>query len=86
MTQKLPAVMAIPPSPASSGAYPAYPTPPPTVQFPEVGTMLRGTRGEYAVQSIIGTGEFGAVYESVGPFDQIYALKMMRPANRPYDS
>jgi len=67
MTQKLPAVAAVPPSAASSGAYPVYPTPPPAVQFPAVGTVLHGVRGEYAVQSIIGTGEFGAVYESVGP-------------------
>jgi serine/threonine-protein kinase len=36
------------------------------------------------VQSVIGAGEFGAVYETVGPFDQVYAVKMMRPANRPY--
>ena len=84
LTQKMPAVAAVPPSATSSGAYPAYPTPPPTVLFPEVGTVLRGARGEYAVKSVIGTGEFGAVYESVGPFDQIYAIKMMRPANRPY--
>jgi serine/threonine-protein kinase len=80
----MPAVAAIPPSATSSGAYPAYPTPPPTVLFPEVGTVLHGARGEYSVKSVIGTGEFGAVYESVGPFDQIYAIKMMRPANRPY--
>jgi serine/threonine-protein kinase len=52
--------------------------------FPEVGTVLRSARGEYVVQSVLGSGEFGAVYEAVGPFDQIYALKMMRPANRPY--
>jgi serine/threonine-protein kinase len=84
LTQKMPAVAAVAPSATASGAYPAYPTPPPSVLYPEVGTVLRGVRGEYAVQSVIGTGEFGAVYESVGPFDQIYALKMMRPANRPY--
>jgi serine/threonine-protein kinase len=83
-TARLPAVAPVAPSATASGAYPAYPTPPPQVLFPEVGTLLRGTRGEYLVQSIIGSGEFGAVYESVGPFDQIYALKMMRPANRPY--
>jgi serine/threonine protein kinase len=83
-TQKMPAVAAIAQSAAASGAYPAYPTAPPSVLYPEVGSVLRGARGEYLVQSIIGTGEFGAVYESVGPFDQIYALKMMRPANRPY--
>jgi serine/threonine protein kinase len=84
LTQKMPVVAAIPPSPSSSGPYPTYSMVPASVQFPQVGTVLRGTRGEYVVQSIIGTGEFGAVYESVGPFDQIYALKMMRPANRPY--
>jgi serine/threonine-protein kinase len=80
----MPAVSQVPGAPGSSGAYPAYPTPPPAVHFPEVGMVLRGTRGEYLVTSVIGSGEFGAVYESVGPFDQIYALKMMRPANRPY--
>ena len=36
------------------------------------------------MQSVLGSGEFGAVYDSVGPFDQSYAVKMMRPANRPY--
>jgi serine/threonine protein kinase len=84
MTQKMPAVAQVPLAATSSGAYPAYPTPPPQVLFPEVGTVLRGARGEYAVQSVIGSGEFGAVYDSVGPFDQSYAIKMMRPANRPY--
>jgi serine/threonine-protein kinase len=86
-----------PPPPSSSGALPSYPTsgapawtassaPQPIipVQYPQVGSMLRSMRGEYVVQSVIGAGEFGAVYECVGPFDQIYALKMMRPANRPY--
>jgi serine/threonine-protein kinase len=57
---------------------------PPALQFPGLGTVLRSARGEYIVQSVIGSGEFGAVYEAVGPFDQIYAVKMMRPANRPY--
>ncbi|HEX3770900.1 MAG TPA: serine/threonine-protein kinase [Polyangiaceae bacterium] len=54
------------------------------VRFPEVGATLRSARGEYMVRSIIGSGEFGAVYGCVGPFDQAYAVKMMRPANRPY--
>jgi serine/threonine-protein kinase len=54
------------------------------VKFPRVGTLLQSLRGGYAVRAIIGSGEFGAVYECVGPFDQIYAVKMMRPANRPY--
>jgi eukaryotic-like serine/threonine-protein kinase len=33
---------------------------------------------------VLGAGAFGAVYEAVGPFDQVYAVKMVRPANRPY--
>jgi eukaryotic-like serine/threonine-protein kinase len=55
-----------------------------TVQYPQVGGTLKGQRGSYTVLSTIGSGEFGAVYECIGPFDQIYALKMVRPSNRPY--
>ena len=55
-----------------------------TVQYPQVGGMLKGARGNYTVLSTLGSGEFGAVYECIGPFDQIYALKMVRPSNRPY--
>src|SRR6202044_1148267 len=54
------------------------------VQFPEMGTVLTSARGAYQVRSVLGAGEFGAVYECIGPFDQVYAVKMMRPANRPY--
>jgi serine/threonine protein kinase len=54
------------------------------IQFPQIGAVLASSRGTYAVQSIIGSGEFGAVYQCVGPFDQVYAVKMIRPANRPY--
>jgi serine/threonine-protein kinase len=54
------------------------------VQYPQVGTKLPGTRGTYEVRDVIGSGEFGAVYECIGPFDQIYAVKMVRPSNRPY--
>ena len=56
-----------------------------TVQYPQVGAVLTSKRGNYVVQNVIGTGEFGAVYECVGPFDQVYAMKMIRPANRPYN-
>jgi eukaryotic-like serine/threonine-protein kinase len=45
---------------------------------------LASQRGTYLVRGVIGQGEFGAVYECLGPFDQVYALKMIRPANRPY--
>jgi serine/threonine-protein kinase len=55
-----------------------------TVQYPQVGTTLSSPKGSYVVQAVLGSGEFGAVYEAVGPFDQIYAVKMVRPANRPY--
>jgi serine/threonine-protein kinase len=55
-----------------------------TVQYPQVGGTLKGARGSYVVRDTIGSGEFGAVYECIGPFDQIYALKMVRPSNRPY--
>src|SRR5258706_14716242 len=54
------------------------------IQYPQEGHVLVSTRGTYTVQSVMGSGEFGAVYECTGPFDQVYALKMVRPANRPY--
>jgi eukaryotic-like serine/threonine-protein kinase len=54
------------------------------VAFPKAGTLLTSARGAYLVGGLIGAGEFGAVYECIGPFDQVYAVKMMRPANRPY--
>lgn len=54
------------------------------VQYPQVGSTLTGPRGSYEVLNVIGSGEFGAVYECLGPFDQIYAVKMVRPSNRPY--
>jgi serine/threonine protein kinase len=63
-------------------ATPAHPTVP--VQFPQRGAVLVSMRGTYTVQAVIGVGEFGAVYLCVGPFDQVYAVKMIRPANRPY--
>jgi serine/threonine-protein kinase len=49
-----------------------------------VGSVLRSVRGEYFVRAVIGQGEFGAVYECVGPFDQAYALKLIRPDRRLY--
>jgi serine/threonine-protein kinase len=75
---------AVAPITGSSGAYPSVRPQAAGLQFPEVNTVLRSVRGEYLVKNVIGSGEFGAVYEAVGPFDQSYAVKMMRPANRPY--
>ncbi|WP_394838798.1 serine/threonine protein kinase [Pendulispora rubella] len=63
---------------------PPMPMPRITVQYPQVGAVLTSARGNYEVRSIVGSGEFGAVYECVGPFDQVYAVKMIRPANRPH--
>jgi serine/threonine-protein kinase len=54
------------------------------VRFPEVGSVLRSARGEYFVRAVLGQGEFGAVYECVGPFDQAYAVKLFRPDRRLY--
>lgn len=74
-------------APAPTGGFQrAHPPGPPriTVQYPQVGSTLKSSRGTYVVQSVIGSGEFGAVYECIGPFDQTYALKMVRPSNRPY--
>jgi serine/threonine-protein kinase len=54
------------------------------IPFPIPGSTLTSTRGNYLVGALIGDGQYGSVYECVGPFDQRYALKMLRPANKPY--
>jgi serine/threonine-protein kinase len=88
-TGTIPAMAAAAPSAAVTNPQPARfantgSLPRITVQYPQVGTTLKSARGSYVVQDVIGTGEFGAVYECIGPFDQIYAVKMVRPSNRPY--
>lgn len=55
-----------------------------SMPFPREGSFLQSPRGSYAVQGVLGSGAFGAVYDCIGPFDQSYAVKMVRPANRPY--
>lgn len=54
------------------------------IPFPVAGSTLTSTRGTYVIGALIGDGQYGSVYECVGPFDQPYALKMLRPANKPY--
>jgi serine/threonine-protein kinase len=54
------------------------------IPFPVPGALLTSTRGNYVVGELIGDGQYGSVYECVGPFDQRFALKMLRPANKPY--
>ncbi|MFO0585913.1 MAG: serine/threonine-protein kinase [Polyangiaceae bacterium] len=56
------------------------------IPFPVPGTTLTSSRGKYVVGALIGDGQYGSVYECVGPFDQAYALKMLRPANKPYQA
>jgi serine/threonine-protein kinase len=71
--------------PPTSQRFPQPGAPPViTLQFPQIGSMLSSAHGRYLVRNVIGAGEFGAVYECIGPFDQVYAVKMVRPANRPY--
>lgn len=74
-----------PMSAPSPGGYPPPSQPPRLmVQMPEPGSVLTSTRGQYLVTQVLGTGEFGAVFDCTGPFDQSYAVKVIRPANRPY--
>ncbi len=48
--------------------------------------VVRSPRGyAYLVGAQLGHGEFGAVFECVGPFDQEFALKVYRAWERPYD-
>ena len=56
------------------------------IPFPVAGTTLSSTRGNYVVGQLIGDGQYGSVYECVGPFDQPFALKMLRPANKAYQA
>ena len=82
----------MPAIPAQGGAHPLGQTQGPasqapkriTVKYPQPNDVLRSKRGEYVVRTVIGSGQFGAVYECTGPFDQLYAVKVIRPANRPY--
>ena len=85
-TATMPAMSAVvaQPSPQGFARHVTGSAPRITVQYPQVGTTLSGQRGQYVVRSTIGSGEFGAVYECIGPFDQIYALTMVRQSNRPY--
>lgn len=78
-------VPSVPPPPSAGSPGVAIPVAgAPVVQFPIAGSVLTSPRGSYTVQNVIGSGEFGAVYSCIGPFDQAYAVKMVRPANRPY--
>lgn len=55
---------------------PIYPLPGGTVHSPRGASYLLG--------QLMGEGSFGAVFDCIGPFDQPFALKMLRPDKRPY--
>jgi eukaryotic-like serine/threonine-protein kinase len=57
---------------------------PPVVRFPVEGEALASQRGTYTLGRVVGRGQYGAVYEARGPFDQRFAIKMLVPAQRPY--
>ena len=57
---------------------------PERVRNPEPGDVISSGRGSYRILREVGRGAQGAVYESIGPFDQRFALKLQVPAMRPY--
>jgi eukaryotic-like serine/threonine-protein kinase len=53
--------------------------------FPVPGGVVRSPLGRsYLLGAKLGAGQFGAVFDTVGPFDQSLALKVFLPGNRPY--
>jgi eukaryotic-like serine/threonine-protein kinase len=53
--------------------------------FPVPGGSVHSPRGAtYLLGDLMGEGSFGAVFDCLGPFDQPFALKMLRPGERPY--
>jgi eukaryotic-like serine/threonine-protein kinase len=59
-----------------TGQMPIVPVPGGSVHSPRGATYLLG--------DLMGKGAFGAVFDCLGPFDQPFALKMLRPGERPY--
>lgn len=70
----------------SSGAMPvmiegAEPAPPSYRGY----NTVQSQRGTYVIGREIGSGAFGSVFECLGPFDQRYALKVLKPSGRPFE-
>jgi serine/threonine-protein kinase len=54
--------------------------------MPSAGAVVVSPRGvPYQLLKPIGGGAFGSVFDCLGPFDQVFALKVFQPANRPYE-
>jgi eukaryotic-like serine/threonine-protein kinase len=48
------------------------------------GRLITSHRGTYRIEQQLGAGAFGQVFRAIGPFDQVYALKVLAPVTRPY--
>ncbi len=77
LPQTSPAPASPPSNPSAHFAWTEQPTDP----YPWVYSQ----RGAYLVGRQVGAGHFGSVYECLGPFDQRYALKVLRPSGRPLE-
>ncbi len=90
VTGQHPALSGQHPLPAVTGQRPV-PQPPPSPTVDDSPPSWRGhnaiqsPRGTYLLGRQVGSGHFGSVYECLGPFDQRYALKILRPSGRPTD-
>ena len=73
----------------STGQHPAQQAVPPTIEDAPQSwrghNAVQSPRGVYLIGRQIGAGHFGSVFECLGPFDQRYALKVLRPSGRPLD-
>jgi serine/threonine-protein kinase len=70
------------------GAFvPFAPAPPAAAAAPPSQRLraIQSQRGTYLVGAERGAGHFGSVHECFGPFDQRYALKVLRPSGRPIE-
>jgi eukaryotic-like serine/threonine-protein kinase len=56
----------------------------PAIQSQRGYRAAQSQRGTYILGREVGSGHFGSVYECLGPFDQRYALKVLRPSGRPF--
>jgi eukaryotic-like serine/threonine-protein kinase len=75
----------------TSGSMPAVQHVPPVdpmeaqPQSQRAQNTVQSQRGTYLIGRQVGSGAFGSVFECLGPFDQRYALKVLRPSGRSID-
>jgi serine/threonine-protein kinase len=57
------------------------------IGLPVSGGVVRSPRGySYLLGEMLGQGAFSAVFDSVGPFDQSFAVKVFHAGHRPYET